>query len=657
MASQWMFLCQFGRKRHRAAGQSFAASAAIEGIPMQQTLIFRLIAVGVVALFVHHAPAAYASNALWQAAPSAASPTAFDGLWMGSTTGARPVDVVLGVETTNGKLSAQGALPAFGSLGESIIGIAEKDGHLTGSFSAMVGSIRFDVTRTGDALDGVLIATPPGSPQAIEMPVHLERTIEAVGAKDARTWAGQLQAGGQTLVMGLTIAPHGADRWAGAIDIPAQKIAGLSLFVTRSADGVFTVRLPVPGNATINLREDGADLRGEFSQATFKGPLVFRPHIAGTPLPAPGAPVRPQEPKAPFPYAILSQRVKHPLGHTLEGTLFLPDGASKARPVPGVLLVSGSGPQDRDEALMGHKPFLVLADALARRGIAVLRCDDRGVGGSTGSYATAVTDDFMSDAVLEFGTLANIEGIDAARLGIIGHSEGGLVAPMAVVNMDEQHATQPASAARPAFIVLMAGTGVNGDAILREQNKRILLATGLTEAQIAPAVAAHAAYLDAVQSGASADVLRASAKKLVLAQIALGGTDPATIPAATLEVQVDAALAQVGSPWMKRFLVLDPAVSLRKVKCPVLVLNGTLDTQVDAVQNVPPIESALKVSGAPTTVKIMPGLNHLFQRAQTGAIDEYSKIEITIDPEVLDVIASWVRAQPPRPAVPPALSK
>jgi hypothetical protein len=657
MALQWMFLRQFGRKRHRAAGQSFAASAAIEGIPMQQTLIFRLTAVAVFVLFVHGSPAVHASNPLWQAAPSAASPTAFDGLWMGSTTGARPVDVVLGVETTNGKLSAQGALPAFGSLGESIIGIAEKDGHLTGSFSAMVGSIRFDVTRTGDALDGVLIATPPGSPQAIEMPVHLERTIEAVGAKDARTWAGQLQAGGQTLVMGLTIAPHGADRWAGAIDIPAQKIAGLSLFVTRSADGVFTVRLPVPGNATINLREDGADLRGEFSQATFKGPLVFRPHIAGTPLPAPGAPVRPQEPKAPFPYAILSQRVKHPLGHTLEGTLFLPDGASKARPVPGVLLVSGSGPQDRDEALMGHKPFLVLADALARRGIAVLRCDDRGVGGSTGSYATAVTDDFMSDAVLEFGTLANIEGIDAARLGIIGHSEGGLVAPMAVVNMDEQHATQPASAARPAFIVLMAGTGVNGDAILREQNKRILLATGLTEAQIAPAVAAHAAYLDAVKSGASAEVLRASAKKLVLAQIALGGTDPATIPAATLEVQVDAALAQVGSPWMKRFLVLDPAVSLRKVKCPVLVLNGTLDTQVDAVQNVPPIEAALKVSGAPTTVKIMPGLNHLFQRAQTGAIDEYSKIEITIDPEVLDVIASWVLAQPPRPAVPPALSK
>lgn len=657
MALQWMFLRQFGRKRHCAAGQSFAASAAIEGIPMQQTLIFRLAAVGVFALFVHRGPTVHASNPLWQAAPSAASPAAFDGLWMGSTTGARPVDVVLGVETTNGKLSAQGALPAFGSLGESINGIAEKDGHLTGSFSAMVGSIRFDVTRSGDSLDGVLIATPPGSPQAIEMPVHLERTIEAVGAKDARTWAGQLDAGGQTLVMGLTIAPHGADRWAGAIDIPAQKIAGLSLFVTRSADGVFAVRLPVPGNATINLREDGVDLRGEFSQGAFKGPLVFRPHTAGTPLPAPGAPVRPQEPKAPFPYAILSQRVKHPLGHTLEGTLFLPDGASKAHPVPAVLLVSGSGPQDRDEALMGHKPFLVLADALARRGIAVLRCDDRGVGGSTGSYATAVTDDFMSDAVVEFGTLANIEGVDAARLGMIGHSEGGLVAPMAVVNMDEQHATQPASAARPAFIVMMAGTGVTGDAILREQNKRILLATGLTETQIAPAVAAHAAYLDAVKAGATGDVLRASAKKLVLAQIALGGTDPATIPAATLEAQVDAALAQVGSPWMKRFLVLDPAVSLRKVKCPVLVLNGTLDTQVDAVQNVPPIEAALKVSGAPTTVKVMPGLNHLFQRAQTGAIDEYSKIEITIDPEVLDVIASWILAQPPRPAVLPALSK
>lgn len=657
MALQWMFLRQFGRKSYRVTDQSFAAPAAVKGIPMQQTSIFRMTAVAVFALIVHRSPAVHASFPLWQAAPSAASSTAFDGLWMGSTTGARPIDMVLGVETTNGKLSAQGALPAFGSLGESINGIAEKDGHLTGSFSAMVGSVRFDVTRTGDALHGVLIATPPGSPQAIEMPVHLERTIEAVGAKDARTWSGQLDAGGQALVMGLTIAPHGATRWAGAIDIPAQKIASLSLFVTRNADGVFTIRLPVPGNATINLRAEGADLRGEFSQGTFKGPMVFRPHTAGTPLPAPGAPVRPQEPKAPFPYAILSQRVKHPLGHTLEGTLFLPDGASKDHPVPGVLLVSGSGPQDRDEALMGHKPFLVLADALARRGIAVLRCDDRGVGGSTGSYATAVTDDFMSDAVVEFGTLANIEGVDTARLGMIGHSEGGLVAPMAVVHMDEQHATQPASAARPAFIVMMAGTGVNGDAILREQNKRILLATGLTEAQIAPAVAAHAAYLDAVKSGATGDVLRTSAKKLVLAQIALGGTDPTTIPEAALEAQVDAAIAQVGSPWMKRFLVLDPAVSLRKVKCPSLVLNGTLDTQVDAVQNVPPIEAALKVSGAPATVKVMPGLNHLFQRAQTGAIDEYSKIEITIDPEVLDVIASWVLAQPPRPAVLPALSR
>ena len=624
---------------------------------IQQTLIFRLTAVCVIATFVLGEPVVHASHSLFQAAPSAASPSAFDGLWMGSTTGARPVDVVLGVETTKGKLTAQGALPAFGSLGESINGLAEKDGHLTGSFSAMVGSIRFDVTRAGDALDGVLIATPPGSPQAIEMPVHLERTIEAVGAKDARTWAGQLEAGGQTLAMGLTIAPNGADRWAGAIDIPAQKIAALSLFVTRSAEGVFTIRLPVPGNATINLREDGADLRGEFSQATFKGPLVFRPHTAGTPLPALGAPVRPQEPKAPFPYAILSQRVKHPLGHTLEGTLFLPDGASKAHPVPAVLLVSGSGPQDRDEALMGHKPFLVLADALARRGIAVLRCDDRGVGGSTGSYATAVTDDFMSDAVLEFGTLTSVEGIDAARLGMIGHSEGGLVAPMAVVNMDERSAKSAANPARAAFIVMMAGTGVNGDAILREQNKRILLATGLTEAQIAPAVAAHAAYLDAVKAGASNEVLRAAAKKLVVAQLALGGTDLATIPEATLEAQVDAALAQVGSPWMKRFLVLDPAVSLRKVKCPVLVLNGTLDTQVDAVQNVPAIEAALKASGAPATVKIMPGLNHLFQRAQTGAIDEYSKINITIDPEVLDVIASWVLAQPPRAAVVPAVSQ
>jgi len=609
-------------------------------------------AVGALAQTVH---AAAQTAPVAPSTPS--SSLAFEGLWLGTTTGARPVDVILGVETKNGQLTAQGALPAFGSLGDAINGLAEKDGHLTGGFSAMVGSVKFDVTRVGDALDGVLLATAPGTTNVIEMPLHLERTLDARVAKDARTWAGQLEAGGQSLVMGLSIAPNGADRWAGAIEIPAQHIKGLPLFVKRGADGVYSIRLPVPGNATIELREEGADLRGEFSQATFKGPIVFVPHPAGTPLPAPGSRVRSQDPKPPFPYTVLSQRVKHPLGHFLDGTLFLPDGASKEHPVPAVLLVTGSGPQDRDEALMGHRPFLVLADALARRGIAVLRCDDRGVGASTGSFASAVTEDFMSDAVVEFGTLSAIDGIDTARMGIIGHSEGGLVAPMAVVNMDDRSASAAVRAASPAFIVMMAGPGVDGDAILREQNKRIFLAAGLTEAQIAPAVATHAAFLDAVKTGADTAVLRARARELVLAQLALSGADPAAIPAATLDAQVDAALKQAGSPWMKRFLVLDPAVALRKVKCPVLVLNGTLDTQVDAVQNVPPIEAALKVSGAPATIKVMPGFNHLFQHAETGAIDEYAKIDMTIDPEVLETIASWILAQPPRAAAKPAVSK
>ena len=591
------------------------------------------------------------------ATANASSPSMFKGRWLGTTTGPRAMDVVLDVDIKNGQLVAQGALPALGSLGDSINGLAESQGHLTGSFSAIAGSIRFDVVRVGETLDGVLIVTAPGTTNDIEMPLHLESTIDASAAKDARSWRGQLEAGGQSLVMGLSIAPNGADRWAGEIDIPAQRIVGLPLFVTRGADGMYSIRLPVPGNATMQLREEDQDLRGEFSQASFKGPIVFVPHPAGTPLPAPGARARVQDPKPPFPYTVVSQRVKHPLGHFLEGTLFLPDGASKQQPVPAVLLVSGSGPQDRDEAIMGHRPFLVLADALARRGIAVLRCDDRGVGGSTGSFSSAVAEDFVSDVVVEFATIGAVDGIDAARIGIIGHSEGGLLAPMAAVNMEERLASAAPGTVPPAFIVMMAGTGVDGDAILREQNKRILLATGLTEVQIAPAVAAHAAFLDAVKAKAEPAVLRARARELVVAQLALSGTDVAAIPAEAMDAQVDGAVTQVSSPWMQRFLVLDPTVVLRRVKCPVLVLNGSLDTQVDAVQNVPPIEAALKVSGAPTTVKVLPGFNHLFQRAKTGSIDEYATIDITIDPEVLETIATWVLAQPPRPVVPPAVLK
>jgi hypothetical protein len=575
---------------------------------------------------------------------TASASDAFDGLWIGRSEGISPIDVVLGVKPgTDGTRSAQAAIVAIGVMAKPVDGLSERDGHLAGSVASFAGAATFDLQREGADLVGTLTVPRSGAPTPAEFRLRLAHTIDARTAPGARAWNGTLEAGAQRLAMGLVLAADGADRWAGAIDIPQQRINGLPLRVERAADGMFRIGLPVAGDARMELRETDGKLAGEFSQGGFTGPIEFTPRAVDAPVPAPAPRVRPQDPKPPFPYTERTVSAKHPDGHVLVGTLTLPAGASKDHRVPGVLLFTGSGPQDRDESLMGHRPFAVLADALARRGIAVLRCDDRGVGKSTGTFATCTTDDFASDAAVEFLALAGADEVDPARVGIAGHSEGGVVAPMAAVQL----AKGAPGAPRASFLVLLAGTGVDGDAILREQNMRGLLATGLTPEQIAPERAAHAALLDAVRAGADEATERALARALVDAQLRLAGADPETMPPGTMEQQVAAAIAQMHSPWMRRFIALDPAEALRSVRCPVLVLNGSLDTQVDAKQNVPAIEAALKQSGAPVTVQVLPGLNHLFQPAKTGALAEYAQIETTIDPSVLELVPTWILAQWP----------
>ena len=313
--------------------------------------------------------------------------------------------------------------------------------------------------------------------------------------------------------------------------------------------------------------------------------------------------------------------------------------------MPGVVLVTGSGPQDRDESLMGHRPFAVLADALARRGIAVLRCDDRGVGNSTGDFAASTVDDFASDAAFALMTLGAKPEVDPTRVGILGHSEGAAAAALAVGLVD----VDPQATLNASFLVMLAGTGVDGDAVLREQNTRMMRVAGKSDEEIAPSRAAQAAFLDGVRRKADDAELRTLARALVTSQVRLNGGDPDAIPPAALDAQVESAVSQSKAAWMRRFLELDPAVALRKVTCPVLALNGALDVQVTPEQNIPPIEAALKQAGVPATVKVLPGLNHLFQPAPTGAFAEYAQIEVTMDPTVPATVADWILAQPPRP--------
>jgi pimeloyl-ACP methyl ester carboxylesterase len=300
----------------------------------------------------------------------------------------------------------------------------------------------------------------------------------------------------------------------------------------------------------------------------------------------------------------------------LAGTLTLPKGPG---PFPVAVLIVGSGPHDRDETIFGHKPFLVLADDLTRRGIAVLRYDKRGVGGSTGGAFDATTADFAADARAAVAYLRTRKDIDRGRIGLIGHSEGGAIAPMVA-------ADDP----RVAFVVMMAGPGVPGDELLVAQNRAILKAAGGSEAALTTAEQANRKIYGIVKS----DVSDAEAQSQVATVLVGLGQGP---------MQARAGAAQASAPWIRWWLRHDPRPVLARLRCPVLAIDGSKDLQVVADQNLPEIRKALK-DDPDATVLELPGLNHLFQTADTGAVAEYAKISETISPLALTTIGDWVVA-------------
>jgi len=342
-----------------------------------------------------------------------------------------------------------------------------------------------------------------------------------------------------------------------------------------------------------------------------------------------GQDARPQTPRAPFPYS--SEEVTIPAGdgadHTLAGTLTVPEASVWGNgPHPAMVLVTGSGPQDRDETIMGHKPFAVLADYLTRRGIAVLRYDDRGVGRSTGSFADATVRGLASDARAAWSFLRDHPATDPARVGIGGHSEGGLIAPM--VAADEPGV---------AFVVMLAGPGVPGSEVLLFQSEFLMRAGGLAEDFIAENQSIRRAIFALVHEGADDATVLGEVERLMDMELAYMKDPEAR------RRMAQQALPQFAGAWAREFLTIDPADALSRVAVPVLALNGTLDTQVNADQNLIPIERALAAGPCPSaTVVRLKNLNHLFQPAETGMFGEYGAIETTFDEAAMGLIAGWV---------------
>ncbi|MDH3404038.1 MAG: alpha/beta hydrolase [Acidobacteriota bacterium] len=461
----------------------------------------------------------------------------------------------------------------------------------------------------------MLLAAPPVAEVASQVPDPVA-TFDLAGH-----WEGEIELPGSPLQVMLDFAAADGG-WRGTIDIPAQAAFGLPLEGV-AVDGErvrFTIS-GVPGTPTFDGAHRAGEIVGGFAQGAAR--LPFR---LGRDAVAP--PARPQDPLPPLPYG--EHEVVYPSGEvTLAGTLTLPPGPG---PFPGVVLVSGSGPQNRDEELYGHRPFRVLADALARRGIAVLRSDDRGVGGSSGDLETATTVDLAADALAAVELLRARPEVAAERVGILGHSEGGLVGPIAANR-----------SAAVAFVVLLAGPGVSGGALLPVQTERLALAMGGDPQTVAAQRALVEEAVDLLSGEEDDATLRAALAEVARRQLELGG-EPARQalgddPQAAIARQIDRLL----TPWFRFFVLYDPRPALMALRVPVLAVNGTLDLQVDAEQNLTAIERALTAAGNPDwTVRRLAGLNHLFQHATTGSTLEYGQIEETLAPELLELIGDWI---------------
>lgn len=450
-------------------------------------------------------------------------------------------------------------------------------------------------------------------------------------------WLGALDAGPMKLRLALHIEPgekEGLTAKLNSVDQGALLPVDTITFAERTLRFAIT---EIGATYTGTLKEDGSLLEGTWSQSGRSLPLTF--HRVAEPF----VPNRPQNPKGATPYENREVRIWNAsAGIHLAGTLVLPEGPG---PFPAVVFVSGSGPQDRDETLMGHKPFLVIADYLARHGMASLRCDDRGVGGSEGNEMESTIRDFATDAEAGLAFLATQPKIDRKTIGILGHSEGGLIAPLvASTNRDV------------AFLVLLAPPGEPLKSLLVRQLHDLLRQAGVADSLIQRAMAAQSedfALLaditlsrDDVQQKLRAKIA-ARRSQFTDAERAALGVDPATI---------EQGILVSTTPWFRSLLREDPAVYFRTLKIPVLALFGDRDLQVAAEPNAKAVRDALAAAGNKSSeVRILPSLNHLFQHTATGAVTEYGTIEETFAPEALQLVSGWIegrRSRDPQPGDP-----
>ena len=441
-------------------------------------------------------------------------------------------------------------------------------------------------------------------------------------------WQGTLDAGGAKLRLVVNVTKQPDGKLAATLDSPDQGATGIPLdsvtltgaavrFELKSAGGVY--------EGTLN--QEGTAIEGRWSQGPGSFPLVLT--RAEKP---PAAPLRPQTPKPPYPYD--TEEVSYENGAAgvrLAGTLTLPRAKG---PHPAVLLISGSGQQDRDETILGHKPFHVIADYLTRRGVAVLRVDDRGVGGSAAgpSLEKATSEDFAGDVVAGVGYLKSRKEIDPKKVGLVGHSEGGMIAPMVA-----------SKSADVAFVVMLAGPGLPTEEGFAAQVTAIARANGESEAAVAwkRRLLGRVFSVMREERDDAAALRRAHEERAkLLAELSADERKSYGLAGDEMEGIIRIML----TPWFRFFTAYDARATLGKVRVPVLALAGEHDLQVvPAKEHLAAIAAALKAGGnRDYTTRELPKLNHLFQTSETGSPAEYGRIEETVSPAALELIGDWI---------------
>lgn len=436
-------------------------------------------------------------------------------------------------------------------------------------------------------------------------------------------WLGAIDIQGQKLRIAFNISKEG-DVYKTTMDSPDQKAKGIPTQTKSMTSEHIEVQIPNMAVVFTGKLSSASVIDGTFTQGNMNFPLILNketpPNLGQT---------RPQTPKKPYPYSsedIYFENSK--AGIKLAGTLTKPNTTGR---FPAIILISGSGPQNRDEELMDHKPFLVLADYFTKLGYAVLRYDDRGTYGSEGDFKTSTSLDFADDTEAAVNYLKTRSDIDNSKIGLMGHSEGGLIAPLVASRNKDV-----------AFIVLLAGPGVSGEIIIADQSAEISRINGENEDNITSSTEITKLTFDYLETIKDRDDRHTLLSKY-LTKLIDERSDFSTPAGMPKEQFIQAQVGQLCSPWMTFFLYYNPQDALKKVSCPVLAINGSKDLQVKSSLNLPAIEKALKSSPSKTYKTIeSPELNHLFQECKTGSPNEYQTITQTFSPIALKTISDWM---------------